>query len=245
MKIFFLKQSPNFEERKRRKIKYILIHYTNLPSTKISLKHLITKKNKVSSHYLIDPKGKTYSLVEDKNIAWHAGISNWKKDKNLNKNSIGIELQNTGLAGKYEKFSNTQILALEKLIKILQFKYRVSSSNILGHSDIAPDRKIDPGPKFPWRRLFNRGIGIMPKLLESRSTQNISSKQIKDLQALLKKFGYSLKINGFMDKQTLLVLYAFQSHYCSSELKVKGNNLNLPQYLKELIRLQSRSLTVK
>ena len=138
-----------------------------------------------------------------------------------------------------------QILSLVKLIKEIQIKYRVLNSNILGHSDIAPDRKIDPGPKFPWRKLYNSRIGIMPKLLESKSTQNISPKQIKDLQTLLKKFGYSLKINGFMDKQTLLVLYAFQSHYCPSELKVKGNNLNLPRYLKELIRLQSRSLTVK
>ena len=245
MKDILLKRSPNFEERKRRKIKYILIHYTNLSSTKESLKHLVDKKNKVSSHYLVDPKGKIYSLVEEKNIAWHAGISNWKKDKNLNKNSIGIELQNTGLAGNYEKFSNMQILALVKLIKMIQLKYRVLNSNVLGHSDISPDRKIDPGPKFPWRRLYNRGIGIMPKLLESKSTQNISPKQIKNLQVLLKQFGYRLKINGFMDKQTLLVLYAFQSHYCSSELKVKGNNLNLPRYLKELIKLQSRSLTVK
>lgn len=242
---YILRLSPNFEVRKKRKIKYILIHYTNLPSTKISLEHLLNKKNKVSSHYLVNPQGKIYSLVEEKNIAWHAGISSWKDDKNLNKNSIGIELQNSGVAGTYEKFSNMQILILEKLIKKIQAQYGVLNSNVLGHSDIAPDRKIDPGPKFPWRRLFNKNIGIMPKLLNPKSTQNISSKQIKSLQLLLKEFGYKLKINGFMDKQTLLVLYAFQSHYCSSDLKIKGNNLNLPRYLKELIKLQSRSLTVK
>ena len=242
---YILKLSPNFEVRKKRKIKYILIHYTNLPSTKISLEYLLSKKNKVSSHYLVNPQGKIYFLVEEKNIAWHAGISSWKNDKNLNKNSIGIELQNSGVAGAYEKFSNMQISALEKLIKKIQVQYGVLNSNILGHSDIAPDRKIDPGPKFPWRRLFNKDIGIMPKLLKPKSTQNISSKQIKSLQSLLKEFGYKLKINGFMDKQTLLVLYAFQSHYCSSDLKVKDNNLNLSQYLKELIKLQSRSLTVK
>ena len=242
---YILRLSPNFEVRKKRKIKYILIHYTNLPSTKISLEYLLNKKNKVSSHYLVNPQGKIYSLVEEKNIAWHAGISSWKDDKNLNKNSIGIELQNSGVAGTYEKFSNMQILILEKLIKKIQAKHGVLNSNVLGHSDIAPDRKIDPGPKFPWRRLFNKNIGIMPKLLNPKSTQNISSKQIKILQLLLKEFGYKLKINGFMDKQTLLVLYAFQSHYCSSDLKIKGNNLNLPRYLKELIKLQSRSLTVK
>ena len=242
---YILRLSPNFEVRKKRKIKYILIHYTNLPSTKISLEYLLNKKNKVSSHYLVNPQGKIYSLVEEKNIAWHAGISSWKDDKNLNKNSIGIELQNSGVAGTYEKFSNMQILILEKLIKKIQAQYGVLNSNVLGHSDIAPDRKIDPGPKFPWRRLFNKNIGIMPKLLNPKSTQNISSKQIKSLQLLLKEFGYKLKINGFMDKQTLLVLYAFQSHYCSSDLKIKGNNLNLPRYLKDLIKLQSRSLTVK
>ena len=242
---YILRLSPNFEVRKKRKIKYILIHYTNLPSTKISLKYLLNKKNKVSSHYLVNPQGKIYSLVKEKNIAWHAGISSWKDDKNLNKNSIGIELQNSGVSGTYEKFSNMQILILEKLIKKIQAQHGVLNSNVLGHSDIAPDRKIDPGPKFPWRRLFNKNIGIMPKLLKPKSTQNISSKQIKSLQLLLKEFGYKLKINGFMDKQTLLVLYAFQSHYCSSDLKIKGNNLNLPRYLKELIKLQSRSLTVK
>ena len=111
MKIF-IKHSPNFEERKKRHIKYIILHYTNLPSTQASLKYLLNKRNKVSAHYLIDPNGKILSLVEEKNIAWHAGISSWKKDKNLNKNSIGIELQNTGVAGKYEKFNVKQIAVL-------------------------------------------------------------------------------------------------------------------------------------
>jgi N-acetylmuramoyl-L-alanine amidase len=244
MKIF-IKRSPNFEERKKRHIKYIILHYTNLPSTQASLKYLLNKKNKVSAHYLIDPNGKILSLVEEKNIAWHAGISSWKNDKNLNKNSIGIELQNTGVTGKYEKFNVKQIAALEKLIKDIQMRHRVSNSNILGHSDIAPDRKIDPGPKFPWKKLYNKGIGIMPKALPLRHTQNITPKEIKNLQSLLKEFGYKLKINSFMDKQTLLVLYAFQSHYCASDLKISDNNLNLTHYLKELIKAQSRSLTVK
>ena len=239
------KLSPNFETKVKRRIKYIIIHYTNLPSTQVSIKHLLNKKNKVSAHYLIDQKGVIFSLVKEKDIAWHAGISSWKSDKFLNKNSIGIELQNTGTDGKYEKFPNLQINQLEKLIKILQLKYKISSANILGHSDISPDRKIDPGPKFPWRRLFKNEIGIMPKQFPTKSKKNISSTEIKNLQTLLKKFGYHIKINGFMDKQTLLVLYAFQSHFCPSELKVPDNNLNLPRYLKELIRLQSQCLTVK
>ena len=128
MKIF-IKHSPNFEEKKKRHIKYIILHYTNLPSTQASLKYLLNKRNKVSAHYLIDPNGKILSLVEEKNIAWHAGISSWKKDKNLNKNSIGIELQNTGVAGKYEKFNVKQIAVLEKLIKDIQMRHGVSTTH--------------------------------------------------------------------------------------------------------------------
>ena len=237
------KPSPNFELKAKRRIKYIIIHYTNLPSTQASLKHLLNKRNKVSAHYLLDQKGKIYSLVNEKDIAWHAGISSWKADKLLNKKSIGIELQNTGTAGNYEKFPNQQISQLEKLILELQNKYNISNANILGHSDISPDRKIDPGPKFPWQRLFKNGIGLMPKTYPSKTKKNTTSNEIKNLQILLKKFGYNLKVNGFMDKQTLLVLYAFQSHYCPNELSVPGNNLNLPRYLKELIKLQSQSLT--
>ena len=234
------KPSPNFELKAKRRIKYIIIHYTNLPSTQAALKHLLNKRNKVSAHYLLDQKGKIYSLVNEKDIAWHAGISSWKADKLLNKKSIGIELQNTGTAGNYEKFPNQQISQLEKLILELQNKYNISNANILGHSDISPDRKIDPGPKFPWQRLFKNGIGLMPKTYPSKNKKNTTSNEIKNLQILLKKFGYNLKVNGFMDKQTLLVLYAFQSHYCPNELSVPGNNLNLPRYLKELIKLQSQ-----
>ncbi|MDC3110658.1 N-acetylmuramoyl-L-alanine amidase [Pelagibacteraceae bacterium] len=234
------KPSPNFELKAKRRIKYIIIHYTNLPSTQASLKHILNKRNKVSAHYLLDQKGKIYALVNEKDIAWHAGISSWKADKLLNKKSIGIELQNTGTAGNYEKFPNQQISQLEKLILELQNKYNISNANILGHSDISPDRKIDPGPKFPWQRLFKNGIGLMPKIYPTKSKKNTTSNEIKNLQILLKKFGYNLKVNGFMDKQTLLVLYAFQSHYCPNELSVPGNNLNLPRYLKELIKLQSQ-----
>ena len=103
------KPSPNFEIRSKRRIKYIIIHYTNLPSTRAAINFLINKKNKVSSHYLIDQKGKVFLLVNEKDIAWHAGISSWKTDKLLNRNSIGIELQNTGMAGSYENRSRTKV----------------------------------------------------------------------------------------------------------------------------------------
>ena len=234
--------SPNFDSNKRKskQIKFLIFHYTGMKKERDAIKRLTEIQSEVSSHYLIKRNGAIMVMVPDLYIAWHAGKSSWKIFKSLNKNSIGIELQNTGTAGNYEKFPNRQISQLEKLILELQNKYNISNANILGHSDISPDRKIDPGPKFPWQRLFKNGIGLMPKTYPSKSKKNTTSNEIKNLQILLNKFGYNLKVNGFMDKQTLLVLYAFQSHYCPNELSVPGNNLNLPRYLKELIKLQSQ-----
>ena len=137
MKIEYLK-SPNFEQVKRRNIKYIIIHYTGMKTAQESIKRLRSKKHKVSSHYFINERGKITQLVNDKDIAWHAGISNWKKDRNLNSKSIGIELQNKGKEFGYHKFKLSQIKSLISLIESLKTKYKIKKSNILGHSDIAP-----------------------------------------------------------------------------------------------------------
>ena len=132
MKIEYLK-SPNFEQVKRRNIKYIIIHYTGMKTAQESIKRLRSKKHKVSSHYFINEGGKITQLVNDKDIAWHAGISNWKKDRNLNSKSIGIELQNKGQEFGYHKFKLSQIKSLISLIQSLKTKYKIKKSNILGH----------------------------------------------------------------------------------------------------------------
>lgn len=143
--------SFNFEIKNQRYIKYIIIHYTGMNNQRLAIKRLQSKVAKVSAHYLISKRGTVYQMVEDKNIAWHAGKSQWGKDINLNNKSIGIEIVNTGK----EAFPKDQIKQLLKLLKILSKKYKIKNKNILGHSDIAPNRKKDPGPLFPWEGIRN------------------------------------------------------------------------------------------
>ena len=150
----------NNKPRSNKNITLIIIHYTGMQSERESINRLINPKFKVSCHYLISRNGKVYNMVNDDYIAWHAGKSRWKKFKNLNKNSIGIELVNKGHKHGYQNFSKKQINALVNLIKKLKKKYKIKNNLILGHSDIAPLRKIDPGEKFPWRHLSSKGIGI-------------------------------------------------------------------------------------
>ena len=124
-----------------------------------SINRLKNPKSKVSCHYLINRKGKIIQMVKDKNIAWHAGKSRWKNFVNLNKNSLGIELVNKGHQFGYQNFTNQQIKSLISLCKILKKKFAIKKENFLGHSDIAPLRKIDPGEKFPWKKLSKHNFG--------------------------------------------------------------------------------------
>ena len=156
-----LNYSPNFDSKKRnfKQIKFIIFHYTGMKSEITALKRLTNYKSQVSSHYLINKNGEITKLVPDLYIAWHAGISKWKNYKSLNKNSIGIEITNPGHNFGYKKFKKQQILSLIKLTKFLTIKYKINKKNILGHSDIAPERKKDPGEKFPWKYLSKKKIG--------------------------------------------------------------------------------------
>ena len=173
--------SINFDLLKRNKksIKFIIIHYTGMKKETDSLKKLCDAKSKVSSHYFIKNNGEILNLVPDLYKAWHAGISYWKKLKLLNKYSIGIELSNPGHDHGYKKFSSKQINSLEKLLKYLIKKYKIKKSNILGHSDIAPNRKKDPGEKFPWEQLSRYKIGFWHKLSQ-RYLNSIRKKKVNN-----------------------------------------------------------------
>ena len=148
--------SPNFSKnlRKISKIQYIIIHYTGMNSQKVAIKKLQSRVAKVSTHYLISKRGVIYQMVKDQYVAWHAGKSRWGNDKNLNLKSIGIELVNKG----DEKFPILQIQSLCMLIKYLKDKHKIQKKNVLGHSHIAPGRKIDPGVHFPWKKLSNQNL---------------------------------------------------------------------------------------
>jgi len=211
--------SPNYNSSKKRPtdlIKIVVIHYTGMQSERESIKRLCNPRSKVSSHYLINRRGKILRLVQDRHVAWHAGKSCWGRHKNLNENSIGIELVNKGHQFGYTSFKKKQISSLIKICKSLIKKYKIKKKNVVGHSDIAPLRKIDPGEKFPWKKLADDRIGIWhhckPSLL--RKYRNIKILEKKDKIKFIKnlnKIGYcfSIKKKSFFIK----IVEAFQRHY--------------------------------
>ena len=201
--------SPNFDLKKRdsSKIKYLIFHYTGMKSDKSAIKRLTDINSYVSCHYYIDLNGSIIQMVPDSYVAWHAGKSSWGRDKNLNKNSIGIEISNPGHEHGYRKFRKIQIRNLIKLSKKLMKKYSIKNKNILGHSDIAPLRKKDPGEKFPWHLLFKNKIGIWHNYsskIKNKSNKEISQELQKKFLINLKKFGYSVEFKNYVDKKKII-----------------------------------------
>jgi len=209
--------SPNFSIRKRSKksIKFIVLHYTGMQSERACIKRLIDRKSKVSTHYLINRSGSITRMVDDQNTAWHAGKSKWKNFINLNDQSIGIELVNQGHQFGYENFSKKQISKLVLLCKFLIKKYKIKSSNILGHSDIAPLRKEDPGEKFPWHFLSKKKIGYWHNISKKNiKNQNLSKSNLRKLFFNnLYKIGYRYFDKKKSSKNYLKVIKAFQRRF--------------------------------
>ena len=230
--------SPNFDKEKRlsKSIKIIVIHYTGMQSERESINRLCNKNSKVSSHFLINQKGTVYRLVKDNYVAWHAGKSCWGKYKNLNKNSIGIELVNKGHRFGYDNFKKKQLLSLIKICKRLIKKYKIKKKNIIGHSDIAPLRKIDPGEKFPWKEMADKKIGIWHNykkgFLKKFRKVNILKRDKKKFNQYLVRIGYCAK--SFKGKK---VVKAFQRHFrkelingvIDQESLIIANNLSKKQ----------------
>ena len=211
--------SPNFSTPKRLKknIKYIIIHYTGMKNELSALNRLTDYKSKVSAHYFIKKNGKIINLVPDLYEAWHAGKSNWKNIKSLNRYSIGVEIQNSGHENVYEKFSNKQMNSVKKLLRFLTKRYRVNCKNILGHSDIAPNRKKDPGEKFPWKKLANVKLAHWHQLNEKElikyRLKKINFLEEKNFFINLHKIGYiKVQSKSPIYKKRLLIK-AFQRRF--------------------------------
>ena len=219
-----LNYSLNFDKKKRKfkQIKFIIFHYTGMKKESDSINKLIKFNSKVSSHYFIKKNGEILTLVPELYIAWHAGISYWKNFKSINKNSIGIEISNSGHDNNYTKFTSHQIKSVLKLSKYLIKKYKIKYNFILGHSDIAPNRKKDPGEKFPWQYLSKKKIGIW---------HSLNSKNLKKLRKLktnyleknnflknLYKIGYSRVLNKNRNKNIKLLIKAFQRRFRQDEV---------------------------
>ena len=216
-----LNYSPNFNPKKRKasQIKFIIFHYTGMTTESASLNRLTNSQSEVSSHYLIKNNGEVVMVVPDLYIAWHAGKSYWKNFKSLNKNSIGIEISNPGHNLRYKKFSKKQVQSILKISKFLIRKYKIKKKNILGHSDIAPNRKKDPGEKFPWKFLSKHKIGfwhnLSTKVLKENRKKKINILGKKNFYNNLSKIGYLIKSPKEIkkDKYLNLVSKAFQRRF--------------------------------
>ena len=215
--------SVNFSKkvRKNKDIKLIVIHYTGMQSKIESIKRLLDPKYKVSCHYLIDRKGEILKMVDDNKVAWHAGKSKWKNYNNLNKSSIGIELVNKGHEFGYEKFTISQVNNLIKLCQNLKRKYRIKNSNIVGHSDIAPLRKRDPGEQFPWKKLQKKKIGIWYKKLRSKSVKLNDKKVKKIFLKNLFKIGYRYFDKNRRTEKDIFLIEAFQRRFLPNKVTGK------------------------
>jgi len=216
-----LNYSPNFNAKKRgiKQIKFIIFHYTGMKKESEAISRLTNIQFEVSSHYLIKNNGEIITMVPEAYIAWHAGKSSWGSYKYLNKNSIGIEITNPGHEFNYKKFTKKQITSLLILSKFLIKKYKINLKNILGHSDVAPERKKDPGEKFPWQYLSQNKVGLWHLIKKHELIKNRQIKTTKIDKDLfinnLFKIGYQKKPPRTLDRHKYLsyIIKAFQRRY--------------------------------
>ena len=209
-------KSPNFSYRKNLNIiDTVIIHYTGMQNAQLALNYLCNHSSRVSSHYFINEKGKLWQLVDDNNVAWHAGVSKWLDRKNLNETSIGIELVNPGHEYGYQEFTDDQYKTLEELIKSLIDKFDIKVDRILGHSDIAPSRKLDPGEKFNWQKLAKNHLSVWPEKI-LKIPKSMASDEL--LFNLLSNIGYDVT-NHYNDS-----ILAFKRRFTPDDLSINKSD---------------------
>ena len=212
--------SPNFDIKKRKpkSIEFIILHYTGMKKEKDALERLTNQNSKVSCHYFITYSGEIINLVPDLYTSWHAGKSAWKKKKSLNSKSLGIEISNPGHTFKYANFKKKQIKSLFLLVSQLKKKYKIRNTHILGHSDIAPDRKKDPGEKFPWKLMKKKNMSVWHDLNEAKLK---SLRNQKCNKSELLKFFNNLKKIGYQAKSKIKAAKAFQRRFRQEQISGK------------------------
>ena len=196
----------------------IVLHYTGMEAADQAVRWLADPRSKVSSHYVVDEKGHITQLVEECQRAWHAGASHWAGETDINSCSIGIEIANPGHDQGYPDFPKRQVAAVTALCRSIFTRHKIPADRVLGHSDVAPARKQDPGEKFPWRLLANSGIGMWVKPTPVTEGNRIyvlgeTDPTIERAQRLLARYGYGVNPTGAMDATTRDTLAAFQRHF--------------------------------
>ncbi len=213
-----IRRSPNCGARRGVKRPDLLIlHYTGMQDCEAALRRLTEKASQVSSHYLVFEDGRIVQMVPEKKRAWHAGVSSWQGESDINSRSIGIEICNPGHDFGYPNFPRRQIKAVIALCKDIVKRNKIRPEHVLAHSDIAPARKQDPGEKFPWPQLHKAGIGnfVRPMKISrgKKYRRGDKSAEILETQRQLAEYGYGIVPNGKFDAAMEEVVIAFQRHF--------------------------------
>jgi N-acetylmuramoyl-L-alanine amidase len=210
--------SANFGERNNDRLPdMIVLHYTGMPDVEAAIAQLCTAGTEVSAHYIVLEDGRIVQSVPEAKRAWHAGVSSWAGETDINSCSIGIEIANRGHDWGYPDFPSRQIAAVIALCRGIMLRRNVPSHRVLGHSDVAPARKKDPGEKFPWHSLANSGVGhwVQPAPIMRGDGLKLGtiSDEVGHLQQALARYGYGVPVNSKYDTQTMEVVAAFQRHF--------------------------------
>jgi N-acetylmuramoyl-L-alanine amidase len=209
--------SPNYGERRAARPDMIVLHYTGMPDAEAALERLCAPGSEVSAHYVVLEDGAIVQCVPEARRAWHAGVSSWGGETDINSHSIGIEVVNPGHEWGYRDFPPAQIDAVIALCRDIVARHAIAPQRVLAHSDVAPARKQDPGEKFPWGTLHAAGVGhwVRPAAIEGGPVLTIgdSGSGVRALQEDFADFGYGITATGHYDEATALVVVAFQRHF--------------------------------
>ncbi|MBZ0216173.1 MAG: N-acetylmuramoyl-L-alanine amidase [Fimbriimonadaceae bacterium] len=243
-----VRPSPNFgDRRKGRAADMLLLHYTGMTDAEGALSWLCDPGSEVSAHYLVFEDGRIVQMVAEAHRAWHAGRSYWQGERDINSCSIGIEIANAGYLGcdsadRLPEFPEPQIAAVEALCRDIVLRNNIPPARVLGHSDVAPGRKQDPGEKFDWRRLAKAGVGIWSDDTGEGPLQmglGDRGDAVTRLQKSLQGFGYDIAITGIYEPSTQFVVRAFQQHW-RQECADGSADFQTIQRLEILLDLQKR-----
>src|SRR5579863_9978163 len=211
--------SPNHGERRDgRRPDMIGLHYTGMEDAEAALELLKARGSEVSAHYFVFEDGRIIQMVQETRRAWHAGKSSWAGETDINSCSIGIEIANPGHDHGYPDFPKRQIAAVTALCRSIHTRNTIAPARVLAHSDVAPSRKQDPGEKFPWRTLYESGVGHwVPSARIGKDPAVLGlgdrSEAVAPLQEALAQYGYGLTVSGTYDSATHDVVTAFQRHF--------------------------------
>lgn len=209
--------SPNFNARKG-PVTTLVLHYTGMETGQAALERLCDPDAGVSAHYLVEEDGRIFQLVDEAERAWHAGVGTWKGQDDMNSASVGVEIVNGGHDFGLPPFPDAQIDAVIALSRHVIERHGISASHVIGHSDMAPARKQDPGERFPWDRLADQGVGAFPRTVpkgEGMALHQIAdaSDGIAHLRRDLSQIGYGVSPEGVFDRELEAVITAFQRRY--------------------------------